>query len=93
MDEYFSFRHVATAFGALLVTILTGWVTWINNQVTKMYTKDETKQLIELKSEAMRQSIDTNSRVTERLTETLDRLDEVLNRLTIDVEVMKAKQR
>jgi 5'(3')-deoxyribonucleotidase len=92
MDDL-SFKHVATALGTVLASVLTGWVAWINTKVADMYSKEETTRMIELKGEAMRQSIDTNSRVTERLVHTLDRLEDVLNRLTLDVELMKSKHK
>jgi len=91
MDDL-NFKHVATWAGSIIVPVLLGWIAWISNKVTNMYTKDETSDLVSMANEPLKQAIENSNRVTERLILTLDRLEEILSDTRVDVAVLKQRK-
>lgn len=91
MDEL-NFKHVATWAGSIIVPVLIGWIAWISNKVTNMYTKDETSDLVSMANEPLKQAIENSNRVTERLILTLDRIEELLSDTRVDVAVLKQRK-
>lgn len=91
MDDL-NYKHVATWAGSIIVPILLGWIAWISNKVTNMYTKSETEGLVSMSNEPLKQAIENSNRVTERLIVTLDRLEEILSDTRVDVAVLKQRK-
>lgn len=70
-------------------TVLLGLFGWLFKKSADVYSKAETIELIDLKMQPLKQSIDNLKDSTDRSTETMERLCNSLNTIHTDVAIIK----
>lgn len=76
---------------AFLIPIFLGMFSWILRKLNNVYTKAETKEMIDLKVSPLMESLDRHSRLIEKQTQVLEKLNDSLQILHIDISVVKEK--
>ena len=89
--ELENYKIIAEYLWIALVTVISFLSVWIFKKINNVYTKEETKEMIDLKIVPLIESLDRHGGLIEKQTQVLERLNDSIQLLHRDMSIVKTK--